>query len=149
MGDKLNHRRKNKEVRKYEELDISKFDDIIKKPQKPKQDKSNKKPYKKKYDNKNKSNNNEKKEELKENKDKKPNKSKKNHKPKDKGNSKWVPFFFGVYLPELPKAPVPRSDGICCRFSYGISSIANLGTGTTNAWAIPFSYGYKIAWECS
>ena len=56
MGDKLNHRRKNKEVRKYEELDISKFDDIIKKPQKPKQDKSNKKPYKKKYDNKNKKN---------------------------------------------------------------------------------------------
>ena len=31
MGDKLNHRRKNKEVREYKELDISQFDDIIKK----------------------------------------------------------------------------------------------------------------------
>ena len=30
MGDKLNHRRKNKEVREYKELDISQFDDIIK-----------------------------------------------------------------------------------------------------------------------
>lgn len=36
MGDKLNHRRKCKKERKYEELDISKFDDIIKKPNKPK-----------------------------------------------------------------------------------------------------------------
>ena len=48
MGDKLNHRRKNKEVREYKELDISQFDDIIKKPQKPKFDKSKKKPYDKK-----------------------------------------------------------------------------------------------------
>ena len=68
MGDKLNHRRKNKEVREYKELDISQFDDIIKKPQKPKFDKSKKKPYKKdkKYDNK-------KQEDVRE-KDKKPNK---------------------------------------------------------------------------
>ena len=50
MGDKLNHRRKNKEVREYKELDISQFDDIIKKP-KPKYDKSKKqeKPNKKQY----------------------------------------------------------------------------------------------------
>lgn len=50
MGDKLNHRRKNKEVREYKELDISQFDDIIKKP-KPKHDKSKKheKPNKKQY----------------------------------------------------------------------------------------------------
>lgn len=46
--DKMNHRRKNKTDREYVPLDISQFDDIIKKP-KPKFDK--KKPYKgkKKY----------------------------------------------------------------------------------------------------
>ena len=69
MGDKLNHRRKNKEVREYKELDISQFDDIIKKPQKPKFDKSKKKPYDKKK------NTNNKKEEVRESKDKKPNSS--------------------------------------------------------------------------
>ena len=74
MGDKLNHRRKNKEVREYKELDISQFDDIIKKPQKPKFDKSKKKPHKKK-----------KKEEEKQ--DKKPNKpNNKDNKTKNKDN---------------------------------------------------------------
>ena len=75
MGDKLNHRRKNKEVREYKELDISQFDDIIKKPQKPKFDKSKKKPH------------NKKKEEVKK-QDKKPNNkpNNKDNKPKNKDN---------------------------------------------------------------
>ena len=79
MGDKLNHRRKNKEVREYKELDISQFDDIIKKPQKPKFDKSKKKPY-----HKNKKQDNKKQDNQKESKDKKPN----NNKPKDKQRPK-------------------------------------------------------------
>ena len=80
MGDKLNHRRKNKEVREYKELDISQFDDIIKKPQKPKFDKSKKNPNhkNKKHDS------NKKQDNQKESKDKKPN----NNKPKDKQRPK-------------------------------------------------------------
>ena len=50
MGDKLNHRRKKKNARESQPLDISQFDDIIKKPE-PKYDKSKKhvKPNKKQY----------------------------------------------------------------------------------------------------
>ena len=86
MGDKLNHRRKNKEVREYKELDISQFDDIIKKPQKPKFDKSKKKPH------------NKKKEEVKKqdkkpnnkpnNKDKQPNNKDNKQRPKQNNNQK-------------------------------------------------------------
>ena len=53
MGDKLNHRRKKKNARESQPLDISQFDDIIKKPeQKQKFDKSKKKPHNKNKQNK-------------------------------------------------------------------------------------------------
>lgn len=45
--DKMNHRRKKKQVREQIPLDISKFNDIIKKPERPKYDKKNYKGIKK------------------------------------------------------------------------------------------------------
>ena len=141
MAKETNHRRKSKSVRKVEELDVEGLTkELVKPKHKPKnnyqQNKDKRKDYKPKPKNQEKQQKNEERNE----KNKKPyNKNKKNYKPKDKRDSKWVPFFFAFYFPLEPNAPVPRSDGICCRFSYGISSITNLGTGTTNACAIPFS----------
>lgn len=67
--EKMNHRRKAKQDRVYEELDISKFNDILKKPEK-------KKPYKgkKKYPPKGEGGN------------KPTNKEQRNKKPNDKPN---------------------------------------------------------------
>ena len=56
--EKMNHRRKAKQDRVYEELDISKFNDIIKKPDKKKPYKGKKK-YPPKVDNGNKPTNKE------------------------------------------------------------------------------------------
>ena len=80
--EKMNHRRKAKQDRIYEELDISKFNDIIKKPDKKKPYKGKKK-YPPKGDNGNKPTN-------KEQQNKKPGDRKPNNKP-NKPNNKPKP----------------------------------------------------------
>ena len=79
--EKMNHRRKAKQDRVYEELDISKFNDIIKKPDKKKPYKGKKK-YPPKGDNGNKPTNKE--QQNKKPGDKKPSNrpNKPNNKPK-------------------------------------------------------------------
>ena len=72
--EKMNHRRKAKQDRVYEELDISKFNDILKKPDKKKPYKGKKK-YPPKGDNGNKPTN-------KEQQNKKPGDRKPGNKPK-------------------------------------------------------------------
>ena len=76
--EKMNHRRKAKQDRVYEELDISKFNDILKKPDKKKPYKGKKK-YPPKGDNGNKPIN-------KEQQDKKPGDKKPGNKPNNKPN---------------------------------------------------------------
>ena len=80
--EKMNHRRKAKQDRVYEELDISKFNDIIKKPDKKKPYKGKKK-YPPKGDNGNKPTN-------KEQQNKKPGDKKPGNKP-NKPNNKPKP----------------------------------------------------------
>ena len=79
--EKMNHRRKAKQDRVYEELDISKFNDILKKPDKKKPYKGKKK-YPPKGDSGNKPTNKE--QQIKKPGDKKPNNkpNKPNNKPK-------------------------------------------------------------------
>ena len=76
--EKMNHRRKAKQDRIYEELDISKFNDIIKKPDKKKPYKGKKK-YTPRGDNGNKPTN-------KEQQNKKPGDRKPGNKPNNKPN---------------------------------------------------------------
>ena len=76
--EKMNHRRKAKQDRVYEELDISKFNDIIKKPDKKKPYKGKKK-YPPKGDNGNKPTN-------KEQQNKKPGDKKPGNRPNNKPN---------------------------------------------------------------
>ena len=76
--EKMNHRRKAKQDRVYEELDISKFNDILKKPDKKKPYKGKKK-YPPKGDNGNKPTN-------KEQQNKKPGDKKPGNKPNNKPN---------------------------------------------------------------
>ena len=76
--EKMNHRRKAKQDRVYEELDISKFNDILKKPDKKKPYKGKKK-YPPKGDNGNKPIN-------KEQQNKKPGDKKPGNKPNNKPN---------------------------------------------------------------
>ena len=76
--EKMNHRRKAKQDRVYEELDISKFNDILKKPDKKKPYKGKKK-YPPKGDNGNKPTN-------KEQQNKKPGDRKPDNKPNNKPN---------------------------------------------------------------
>ena len=76
--EKMNHRRKAKQDRVYEELDISKFNDIIKKPDKKKPYKGKKK-YPPKGDNGNKPTN-------KEQQNKKPGDRKSGNRPNNKTN---------------------------------------------------------------
>ena len=76
--EKMNHRRKAKQDRVYEELDISKFNDILKKPDKKKPYKDKKK-YPPKGDNGNKPIN-------KEQQNKKPEDKKPGNKPNNKPN---------------------------------------------------------------
>ena len=76
--EKMNHRRKAKQDRVYEELDISKFNDILKKPDKKKPYKGKKK-YPPKGDNGNKPTN-------KEQQNKKPGDKKPSNKPNNKPN---------------------------------------------------------------
>ena len=76
--EKMNHRRKAKQDRVYEELDISKFNDILKKPDKKKPYKGKKK-YPLKGDNRNKPTN-------KEQQNKKPGDKKPGNKPNNKPN---------------------------------------------------------------
>ena len=80
--EKMNHRRKAKQDRVYEELDISKFNDILKKPDKKKPYKGKKK-YPQKGDNGNKPIN-------KEQQNKKPGDKKPGNKP-NKPNNKPKP----------------------------------------------------------
>ena len=80
--EKMNHRRKAKQDRVYEELDISKFNDIIKKPDKKKPYKGKKK-YPPKGDNGNKPTN-------KEQQNKKPGDKKPGNRP-NKPNNKPKP----------------------------------------------------------
>lgn len=80
--EKMNHRRKAKQDRVYEELDISKFNDILKKPDKKKPYKGKKK-YPPKGDNGNKPTN-------KEQQNKKPGDKKPGNKP-NKPNNKPKP----------------------------------------------------------
>lgn len=76
--EKMNHRRKAKQDRVYEELDISKFNDILKKPDKKKPYKGKKK-YPPKGDSGNKPTN-------KEQQNKKPGDKKPSNKPNNKPN---------------------------------------------------------------
>ena len=76
--EKMNHRRKAKQDRVYEELDISKFNDILKKPDKKKPYKGKKK-YPPKGDDGNKPTN-------KEQQNKKPGDKKPSNKPNNKPN---------------------------------------------------------------
>lgn len=76
--EKMNHRRKAKQDRVYEELDISKFNDILKKPDKKKPYKGKKK-YPPKGDNGNKPTN-------KEQQNKKPGDKKPSNKPNKPNN---------------------------------------------------------------
>ena len=76
--EKMNHRRKAKQDRVYEELDISKFNDILKKPDKKKPYKGKKK-YPPKGDSGNKPTN-------KEQQNKKPGDRKPDNKPNNKPN---------------------------------------------------------------
>mgnify|MGYP003520172868 CR=1 FL=1 len=111
MAKETNHRRKSKVERKVEELDVEALTkELVKpkpQPRKPKYDKKDRrepqqgdkrKDFKQKPKQNN-QNNNKKDEKNQKNDNKKPyNKNKKNFKPKNnKGDSKWVPFFFGVY----------------------------------------------------
>lgn len=81
--EKMNHRRKAKQDRIYEELDISKFNDILKKPDKKKPYKGKKK-YPPKGDNGNKPTN-------KEQQNKKPGDKKPSNKPNNKPNNRPKP----------------------------------------------------------
>lgn len=81
--EKMNHRRKAKQDRVYEELDISKFNDILKKPDKKKPYKGKKK-YPPKGDNGNKPTN-------KEQQNKKPGDKKPNNKPNKPNNNRPKP----------------------------------------------------------
>ena len=87
--EKMNHRRKAKQDRVYEELDISKFNDILKKPDKKKPYKGKKK-YPPKGDNGNKPINKE--QQNRKSEDKKPNNrpNKPNNRP-NKPNNKPKP----------------------------------------------------------
>lgn len=81
--EKMNHRRKAKQDRVYEELDISKFNDILKKPDKKKPYKGKKK-YPPKGDNGNKPIN-------KEQQNKKPGDKKPSNKPNKPNNNRPKP----------------------------------------------------------